>query len=96
MCIESSYPQKSNLAKFTGYFLIIVFAIFSGWSDFTFLHSLGAGISEIFMRLFKAISLPLIALSLIVTICDKGLGGKHKAIWKKRCFILFLLLFWHH
>jgi Na+/H+-dicarboxylate symporter len=65
------------------YLTIIVSAIISGLSDISQLHQLGISISDITVKLFKALSLPLISLSLIVTITKyhtditmKGLGRK--------------------
>ena len=86
MCVEHTNSHKSKLVKPISYFLIISFAILSGLSNVTLLHDVGSGVSDVFMRLFKAISLPLISLSLIVTICDKGSSTEHKSMWKKTVF----------
>lgn len=50
------------------YGVAILCAFITGFSDITWLHQFGTVISEIFVKIFKCLSLPLISLSLLVTI----------------------------
>lgn len=65
---------------------MIVFAVISGLSNLQILHSLGAIIADIFIRIFKCISLPIIALSIIVTISSYSSKDLGKKIWQKTLF----------
>lgn len=90
MCVEPLNLGQSKLVKPLVYIFIIILAIASGLSENAFLHSIGTNISEVFMRLFKAISLPLISLSLIVTLCDQNALSSNKKLWKKAIFYTLL------
>jgi Na+/H+-dicarboxylate symporter len=61
---------------------MIVLGIFSGMSDIAILKSLGLLIADIFIRIFKCISLPIIALSIIVTLSNYRSDGIMKTIWR--------------
>lgn len=86
MCDQHFTGVSSKYTKPALYSFVIIAAILSGLSDFQFLHELGTNIAEIFMRLFKAISLPMISLSLIVTLCENRADDDHKILWKKAIF----------
>ncbi|HVY53047.1 MAG TPA: dicarboxylate/amino acid:cation symporter [Gammaproteobacteria bacterium] len=65
------------------YVLMILFGVVSGMSDSLLLQNMGALVSDIFIRIFKCISLPIIALSLIVTLsCYSAEQGTQK-IWQR-------------
>jgi Na+/H+-dicarboxylate symporter len=55
----------------------------SGLSEIELLKSLGAVISDVFIRIFKCISLPIIALSIIVTLSNYRSDGEMKIIWRR-------------
>lgn len=65
------------------YAVIILLGIGSGLSDVALLKSLGLLISEIFIRIFKCISLPIIALSIIVTLANYRSEGKMRRVWRR-------------
>jgi Na+/H+-dicarboxylate symporter len=69
---------KKNLT----YLLAISLGIICGLSNIPFLQTSGAIVADVFVRLFKCLSSPVLALSLIVTIAThdgKGMG----AMWRK-------------
>lgn len=71
------------------YLLMIALGIFSGMSDIQALKSLGLFISEVFIRIFKCISLPIISLSIIVTLSNYRSDGLMKAVWRRTmCYTL--------
>jgi len=65
------------------YTLMILLGILSGWSDIGWLQALGLCIADIFIRIFKCISLPIIALSIIVTLANYSADGVMKTIWRR-------------
>lgn len=66
-------------------FLMIFLGIISGLSGISFLAKLASVISTVFINIFKCISIPILILSLIVTLSnyEKGLMTK---VWKKTIF----------
>jgi Na+/H+-dicarboxylate symporter len=68
------------------YFIAILLGILSGSFDLPGLQALGAVISDLFIRMFKCISLPIIALSLIVTLSGYSAEAGMKKIWKRTLF----------
>jgi Na+/H+-dicarboxylate symporter len=65
------------------YLIAISLGIFSGLSDIAILKTLGLTISDIFIRIFKCISLPIICLSIIVTLANYRSEGMMKKVWVK-------------
>ncbi len=65
------------------YAIMISLGIFSGLSDIGVLKTLGLLISDVFIRIFKCISLPIIALSIIVTLSNYRSDGVMKTIWRR-------------
>ena len=65
------------------YIIAIVFALYSGFSDNTSLKALGLFFSDAFIRIFKCISLPIISLSMIVTLSSYKTDTALKSIWQK-------------
>jgi Na+/H+-dicarboxylate symporter len=65
------------------YLTMIVLGVLSGMSDISLLKTLGQLISEIFIKIFKCISLPIIALSIIVTIATLMSEQSAKKIWQR-------------
>lgn len=68
------------------YSLAIVFGLLSGLSDISFLQSMGILISDVFIKIFKCISLPIIALSIIVTLSSYHSEGRMKKMWQRTIF----------
>lgn len=65
------------------YILMIALGIWSGFSDVAFFKSLGVFISNVFIRIFKCVSLPIIALSIIVTLAHYKSDGLMRGVWQK-------------
>lgn len=71
------------------YLAIILFGVFSGISDIQVLKITGLVISEVFIKIFKCISLPIISLSIIVTLASYHSDGMLKSVWRKTiCYTL--------
>jgi Na+/H+-dicarboxylate symporter len=86
MCNQEQH-LRSNNHKFwlpiIFYLIAIIFGIISGATDSEFLHKSALIISDITIKLFKLISLPLISLSLIVTITGYESGNSMKKLGKR-------------
>lgn len=84
MCADPSHnhtKKRPNMAIM--YFIAIALGIMSGWSEMLELQALGQFISDIFIKIFKCISLPIIALSIIVTLSQYNADNQMKQIWQK-------------
>lgn len=68
MCTQSS--RKKWLNPLFLYSIMIALGIISGWAHISILQSIGLFIAEIFIKIFKCISLPIISLSIIVTLAN--------------------------
>lgn len=68
--------------KSTLYFIAFVLAILNGVTNFSVFHEAALFISQAFIQLFKTISLPIIALSILVTLL-KYEAGSMKTAWQK-------------
>jgi Na+/H+-dicarboxylate symporter len=83
--------KKSNFWFSTPvlYAVMISLGVFSGMSDIAILKTVGGFISDVFIRIFKCISLPIIALSIIVTLSNYRSDGIMKSIWRRTmCYTL--------
>ena len=90
MCAQHS-TKKGNIWLSTPvlYAVMIALGIFSGMSDISILKSLGLFISDVFIRIFKCISLPIIALSIIVTLSNYRSDGIMRTVWRRTmCYTL--------
>ncbi|MBA2656126.1 MAG: dicarboxylate/amino acid:cation symporter [Tatlockia sp.] len=65
------------------YAVMILLGILSGYSDFPLLKNFGLFIADIFIKIFKCISLPIIALSIIVTIANYRADGLLRTVWRR-------------
>lgn len=83
MCATPLNKKKFIFSAPFLYALMIVLGIASGLSDVVFLKQFGLFISEVFIKLFKCISLPIISLSIIVTLAQYINDGFMKNIWRK-------------
>jgi Na+/H+-dicarboxylate symporter len=63
--------------------IAVVLAVFCGISEIPALWQAGAFCSEIFIRIFRCISMPIISLSVIVAISSCASDGHMRMIWKK-------------
>lgn len=90
MCAQhTSKKKKLWLNTPVLYAVMIALGIFSGMSDIGILKTLGLFISDIFIRIFKCISLPIIALSIIVTLSNYRSDGAMKTVWRRTmCYTL--------
>ncbi len=71
------------------YTIMIILGVFSGFSDIAVLKTLGGFISEVFIRIFKCISLPIIALSIIVSLSNYSSNGIMRSVWRRTmCYTL--------
>ena len=65
------------------YALMILVGLWSGFSDIYFLKSFGLFVADVFIRIFKCISLPIIALSIIVTLSNYRSEGLMRRVWQR-------------
>lgn len=86
MCAEHGTKEKSFYNSTIIYILMIALGIFSGMSDIAILKDFGLLISNIFIKIFKCISLPIIALSIIVTMSSYASKGSMKKVWQRSVF----------
>lgn len=82
MCSDHQ-THKRNFNSPLYYLIAIVLGILTGFSDILPLQNFGLMISEIFIKVFKCISLPIIALSIIVTLCNYSADGAMRTIWRR-------------
>lgn len=68
------------------YIVMIILGILSGLSGISYLEAFGALISDIFIKIFKFISTPIIALSIIVTLSTYSEKGPVSKLWRKTLF----------
>ena len=88
MCVQEfskskQYKLKFRLNNFTVYFMVIVLGAASGSFDFAILQNIGLFISNIFIKMFKCVSLPIISLSIIVTLSQYNANKGMKQIWQR-------------
>jgi Na+/H+-dicarboxylate symporter len=86
MCAQHLSKQKKIPLTAALYFLAVAFAFISGLCSYVPLHTVGLAVSDIFIKIFKCISLPIIALSMIVTLCQYSADATMKTVWKKTLF----------
>lgn len=65
------------------YTIMIIFGVLCGWSDIAWLQTLGLFIADVFIKIFKCISLPIIALSIIVTLSGSSTSGSMRTVWRR-------------
>jgi Na+/H+-dicarboxylate symporter len=84
MCVDIAEKRIISVGKL--YLGVAVLAVICGFSNIFFLHTLASVISEIFIKIFKCISLPIITLSIIVTLSQYGADPSMKGLWRKTLF----------
>lgn len=62
---------------------MIVLGVYSGLSDISYLKTFGLVIADVFINIFKCISTPIIALSIIVTLATYDEQELMPKVWKK-------------
>ena len=71
------------------YTAMILLGVLSGFSDIPVLKATGLFVADVFIRIFKCISLPIIALSIIVTLAHYRSEGIMKRVWRRTmCYTL--------
>lgn len=81
MCAAHQQNKKIIFSTPVIYAVMIGLGIFSGMSNIAFLKDIGLLISDLFIKIFKCISLPIISLSIIVTLANYTTDGLMKKIW---------------
>ena len=77
------------LRPFIIYALMITLGILCGVSNYATLQALGVFVADIFIRIFKCISLPIIVLSIIVTLSNYSADGLMRSVWQRTmCYTL--------
>lgn len=77
------HQQKKLISTPLLYAIMIGLGIASGLSDIAVLKETGLLISDLFIKIFKCISLPIISLSIIVTLANYRTDGVMKKIWQR-------------
>ncbi|WED43935.1 dicarboxylate/amino acid:cation symporter [Legionella cardiaca] len=83
MCTQQSPQKKRWLSTPFLYAIMIFLGILSGYSDIPLLKTFGLFIADVFIKIFKCISLPIIALSIIVTLSNYRADGIMRKIWRR-------------
>jgi Na+/H+-dicarboxylate symporter len=86
MCTQNPSQKKNFYTKGLIYLFMIVLGIVSGLSGIPFLENLGLTISDIFIKIFTFISLPIISLAIIVTLCGFSAEASMQKIWQRTLF----------
>lgn len=77
------FLQKIGSKPFIVYAVMILLGILAGEFNIPVLKELGLILADIFIRLFKCISLPIIAFSIIVTLANYNMEGTMRHVWKR-------------
>lgn len=88
MC--AAHQQKINFSTPLIYAVMIALGIVSGMSHIAVLKETGLLVSDLFIKLFKCISLPIISLSIIVTLANYKTDGFMKKSGSGQSSIHFL------
>lgn len=73
--------KKPIINPFYLYLVALVAGVLCGYSKIEILHEIGDVISDIFTNIFKTLSLPIISLSVIVTMSKFTTSIRYKNIW---------------
>lgn len=89
MCLASKQKKTLSLSTPIIYLMMVGLGILAGMSDITLFKTLGLVIADVFIRVFKCMSLPIIALSIIVTLSSYCSQGMMKTVWRRTlCYTL--------
>lgn len=83
MCANHTISKKRFFSTPVLYLVMVILGIATGYSDIAFLKNIGLMLSEVFIKLFKCISLPIISLSIIVTLANYRTDTLMKSIWQR-------------
>lgn len=84
MCAQHSITRhRIWLSSPVIYTVMIALGILSGMSDIYVLKVIGLFISDVFINIFKCISLPIIALSIIVTFSNYSAETAVRSVWRR-------------
>lgn len=83
MCAHHFSQNKQNIPSIIFYLFAIFLGVISGYFNIPVLQAVGLLIADIFIKIFKCISLPIVALSIIVTLSQYGAVQSTNAIWKR-------------
>lgn len=88
MCIQAKSENHANPTspnwRLLGYYaLAIALAVMTGMSDIAWLQGLATMTADIFINMFRCISLPIIAVSIIVTLTQYNTETTMPKIWKR-------------
>jgi len=86
MCVQHILQSKKQSNIGLLYIIAIILGVISGYSNISLLQDFGLVISDIFIKIFKCISLPIIVLSIIVTLAQCNAAGNEKKISQKILF----------
>ncbi|MCC5792887.1 MAG: dicarboxylate/amino acid:cation symporter [Legionellaceae bacterium] len=89
MCAQTATPSFGWTSPLALYTLMIGLGLLAGYSDSVLLHTTAQLISDVFVKLFKCISLPVIALSIIVTLSNYRRDGSMQFIWQRTMLYTF-------
>lgn len=84
MCAQAVSKRKKW--KFNSplmYAIMIVLGLISGWMDCGWLTAIGLFIADVFIKIFRCISLPIIGLSIIVTLSKYKSDGPMRSVWRR-------------
>lgn len=89
MCAVKRQKHSFWLSTPMLYLLMMLLGAWSGFCDIPVLKQLGLLIADVFIRIFKCISLPIIALSIMVTLSNYRSDGNMKTVWRRTmCYTL--------
>lgn len=85
MCMETTIKHKNSKVWHISsmYLLATCLGFLSAYSGFGWLQTFASAIAEIFMNIFKFISLPIIGLSIIVTFAHLSSDSGMNKIWQR-------------
>lgn len=75
--------SRLNITTPVLYAMMIALGVWSGIADLPVLKPFGLFIAEVFVKIFKCISLPIITLSIIVTLSQYRSDGSMRNIWQR-------------
>lgn len=86
MCAQHLKTKLPVNLYFVLYAVVIGCALWGGMSHISWIHQVGDLISNIFIKIFKFISLPIISLSIIVTLSTYEAANHMKKLWYRTLF----------
>lgn len=86
MCTPNKQKKTASLSTPLIYLIMVGLGLLAGMSDIGLFKSLGLVIADVFIRIFKCMSLPIIALSIIVTLSSYCSKGMMKTVWRRTLY----------